>query len=116
MPFKELEIAEHLAVVEDHFWVHRRPPLSKRTKFREAQRISKRSIELFYVHPNWNDMSIDMEASIARLQYVVSRKVWQLYWKRSAGRWERYGALPESESLIEMLEEIHADPYRCFFS
>lgn len=40
MAFIENEIAEHMKVLEETFWSHRRPPVHIRNKMREGQRFS----------------------------------------------------------------------------
>ena len=47
MAFTDLEIAEHMKVLEDSFWSRRRPPLHLRDQIREGQRFTDRTIELF---------------------------------------------------------------------
>lgn len=115
MPFTDLEIAEHLNVIEEHFWRYRRPPVRLRSKRRESQRVSKRSIELFYLHPSCKDLGLEIEESIVKLDWVVGRKVWRIFWKKATGRWARYEPFPETDSLTEALDEVHADPLGRFF-
>jgi hypothetical protein len=40
MAFTENETAEYAAIIEDHFWAHRRPPLHLRNKICEGQRFT----------------------------------------------------------------------------
>lgn len=115
MPFTEDEIAEHTAVIEEHFWSRRRPPLHLRDRVREGQRFADQSIELFLVRPAFNRPGEHIEESIARLQYVRSKNVWHLFWKRADGKWHRYPPSPETESLAAALNVIHEDANGCFF-
>lgn len=115
MAFTDLEIAEHTIALEQHFWAHRRPPLNLRDRIREGQRFANRSIELFVVRPAFNRPGEHTEESIAKLTYVRSNNVWQLFWKRADGKWHRYPPRPEAKSLVAALGVIHEDANACFF-
>ena len=115
MPFTEDEIAEHTITLEAHFWSRRRPPLSLRDKIREGQRFTGQAIELFIVRPAFNRPGEHVEEAIAKLQYVRTHDVWQLFWKRADGKWHRYPPRPEVKSLVAALSVIHEDPNGCFF-
>ena len=115
MAFTDSEIAAHTATIEEHFWSRRRPPLHLRDKVREGQRFTDQAIELFFVRPAFNRPGELVEESIARLQYVRTRDVWHLFWKRADGKWHRYPPRPEAESLTTALGVIQEDPNGCFF-
>ena len=115
MAFSDLEIAEHMKVLEDCFWSRRRPPLHLRDQVREGQRFTDRSIELFIVRPVYNRPGEHLEESIARIRHLARKHVWRLFWKRADGRWHRYQPLPETESLAEALRVIDEDAHCCFF-
>lgn len=115
MAFNNIEIAEHLKVLEDSFWSRRRPPLHLRDKVREGQRISDQSIELFIVRPAFNRPGEQIEQPIAKLQHVRSRKVWRIFWNRADGKWHGYEPSPEANSLAAALQVIDADANGCFF-
>ena len=83
MVFTDLEIAEHLALLEDFFWVRRRPDVSLREQIREGQRLSDQSIELFYLRPAYRRPDEFIESPIAKLQFVRARNVWKIFWKRA---------------------------------
>ena len=115
MPFTEDEIASHTAVIEEHFWSRRRPPLHLRDRIREGQRFTDQSIELFFVRPAFERPGQHIEDSIAKVQYVRSKDVWHIFWKRADGKWHRYAPRPEADSLATALAVIHEDPHGCFF-
>jgi len=115
MAFTDIEIAEHMKVLEETFWSRRRPPVHIRDKMREGQRFSDRSIELFFVRPMFRSPDEFVEESLAKVRHVPSRDVWQIFWKRADGKWHRYSPSPEVASLNEALEVIDEDPHRCFF-
>jgi hypothetical protein len=100
MAFTDIEIAEHMKVLEDSFWSRRRPPLHLRDRVRESQRFTDQAIELFLVRPVFSRPGEQVEDSIAKVQYVRSRGVWRLFWKRADGRWHGYQPCPEAQSLV----------------
>jgi hypothetical protein len=66
MAFTDLEIAEHIKLLEDSFWFRRRLPLRLRDKLRQCQRLT--------------------DQSIAKVTYVRSKDVGCLFWKRADGK------------------------------
>lgn len=113
--FTDLEIAEHLKVVEDLFWSRRRPPISLRDKVREGRRFIGHTLELFIVRPVFNRPSEHNEESIARIRYLPGMRCWRLFWKRSNGQWYRYKPCFEVGSLAEALRVVDEDADSCFF-
>jgi hypothetical protein len=114
MPFTESEIAEHTALIEELFWSRRRPPLHLREKIREGQRLEGLNIELFFARPSIFRPEQIIEEDIARIQWMRTRKIWKLYWKRADLKWHRYDPLPEAANLAEALRVIDEDAFRCF--
>ena len=115
MAFTDLEIAEHSELIEELLWSRRRPPLHLRDEIREGQRITGHDIELFFVRPAFERPGQFHESAIAKVQYVRTRKVWRLYWKRADGKWHGYQPRPELKSLAAALRVIHEDAFNCFF-
>jgi hypothetical protein len=115
MAFTEFEIAEHIETIETVLWSRRRPPLSLRDQMREGQRFTGQAIELFYVRPGFNRPEVTVEEAIAKVQWVRTRAVWQLYWKRADGKWHRYAPSPEAATLAEVLRVVTTDANHCFF-
>lgn len=115
MAFTDLEIAEHLKVLEDSFWSRRRPPLHLRDQVREGQRFTDQSIELFIVRPAFNRPGEHIEEPIAKVQFVRSQGVWRIFWKRADGKWHGYRPCLQADSLAEALRVIDEDANGCFF-
>lgn len=115
MAFTDSEIAEHNGLIEQLLWSHRRPPLHLRDKVREGQRITGHTIELFFVRPAFKRPGQFYESAIAKVQFVRSREVWRLYWKRADGKWHGYQPRLELKSLAAALRIIHEDRFNCFF-
>lgn len=115
MAFTESEIADYTQILEKHFWSKRRPPLELRDKIREGQRFTDQTIDLFFVRPHWRRPEETVDSPIARIRYVRSRKMWQLYWIRGDGKWHRYVPYPDAITLEEALRVIEEDALCCFF-
>ncbi len=115
MAFTEDEIESIRDQLESEFWAHRRPPLSLREEIREGQRIEGHSIELFLSRPLFQRPGEWGEEGIAKIRYLRSPDVWQLYWGRADLKWHRYAPRPETDSLSDALAEIHRDEHGCFF-
>jgi len=115
MPFSEIETETILQTLEDEFWTHRRPPLHLRDKVREGQRIDSQSIELFLNRPAFRRLGEWIEEPIAKIRYIRSRDVWEVYWQRADLKWHRYEPCPETKSLSDALAEIQRDEHACFF-
>lgn len=115
MAFTATDTETILRQLEEEFWTHRRPPLDLRNKVREGQRIDGQSIELFLERPLFDRPEKWIEEPIAKIRYVRSRDVWEIYWQRADLKWHRYEPCPEVESLSAALAEIHEDAHCCFF-
>jgi hypothetical protein len=115
MAFTENETAEYAAIIEDHFWAHCRPPLHLRDQIREGQRFKGQSIELFFVRPAFRLPEERVEEPIAKIKFIRSRNIWQLFWKRADNKWHRYPPKPEVKTLAAALKVIHEDTHHCFF-
>lgn len=115
MAFTDTEIAEHTASIEQLLWSRHRPPLHLRDKIREGQRFTGHAIEFFFVRPRFDQPGQTVEESLAKVQFVRSRGVWRLYWKRSDGQWHGYRPHPAANTLAEALRVIDQDANACFF-
>ena len=115
MAFTDIEITEHMKLIETRFWPPRRPPLHLRDKVREGQRFTDRSIELFFARPAFNRPGEQTEEPIARVQHLPRLGAWRLFWKRADGNWHRYQPCPETPSLADALRVIDEDANQCFF-
>jgi hypothetical protein len=115
MAFTDDEIAAHVTLIENAFWSRRRPDPSMRDRIREGQRLSGHTIELFYVRPAFCRPGEMSEDPVAKLQFVRSRDVWKIFWKRADLKWHGYQPCSEVSTLAEALRVIDEDDYCCFF-
>lgn len=115
MAFTDSEIASNLEVIESVFWSRRRPPIHLRNDVREGQRFTGQAIELFIVRPAFQRPGEFTEESIAKVRYIRTSCVWEIYWKRADLQWHRYPPIPQADSLAEALRIIDDDLKCCFF-
>ncbi len=115
MAFTDLEIAQHMKVLEESFWTRRRPPLHLRGKIREGQRFTDQAIELFFVRPAYDRPGQHVEESIAKVQRVRTQRVWRIFWKRADGKWHGYKSSAKARTLAAALRVIDEDAHGCFF-
>lgn len=115
MAFSESELSQHLETIETEFWAKRRPPLELRDKIREGQQISDQSIEFFFSRPAFQRPGEFIENSIAKVRYVRTRDVWEIYWQRADLKYHRYAPSPEAATLAKALAIINEDSHGCFF-
>ena len=97
------------------FVARRRPALSMRAQLDLAYRITSQSIELFEIRPVWHGNGETQEIPIAKATFVRTRGIWRLYWQRADLKWHTYEPLPEAGTIEEIIAEIDADPYSCFW-
>lgn len=97
------------------FVTRRRPPLHIRKEVDLDFRLRGQSIEIFEIRPVWQGNGETQEIPIAKATFVRTRGVWQLYWQRRDLKWHRYELFPEAKAIDEIVAEIDADPYACFW-
>ncbi|MBT8470119.1 MAG: DUF3024 domain-containing protein [Myxococcales bacterium] len=92
-----------------------RSPEHLRDEIRLEYRVQGHSIVIYEVRPRWGAPGELMEELCAKIRYVRTRKVWQLYWQRADLKWHLYEPLPEASRLGPLLKHIDEDPHSCFF-
>ena len=55
------------------------------------------------------------ESPIARLKYNPETLDWEMYWRRSSGKWMKYPGLEPTNHLQSLVYEIVQDPHRVFW-
>ena len=93
----------------------KRSPAHIKDKFSLEYCIKGHDVLIYERRPRWNDPGKWIESPDAKLKYVRTSNLWQLFWQRANGKWFRYGPCPFSKNLRSLVEEIDADPHGCFF-
>lgn len=92
-----------------------RPPEDIRSKLDIGYDYDGRAIEFYEIRPNWINPSIIQHLPFAKIRYVKSKNIWNLYWKRASGKWESYQPFPHASKLQSLLDCIEKDEYGCFY-
>ncbi|WP_329909905.1 DUF3024 domain-containing protein [Serratia quinivorans] len=112
MAFNDLEFHAVKKEVEA-FVESRRPPVHIRPELDITYKIDDQTIEILEVRPLWNGKPGEMmERTTAKISYVRSQKVWNVYWMRASLKWELY---EKAKTLGDALEIVHTDQYGYFF-
>lgn len=77
-----------------------------RDKIREGQWFPGYTLDLFYVRARWQHPGETIDSPVARIRYIKSRKIWQLYWMRADLKWHHYISHPVTTKLEEALQVI----------
>jgi hypothetical protein len=98
-------------------WCRRRVPEDIRHELRVECEVSGRDITIVERHPAWRSHSGSewMTEPVARLRYLKSRGVWQLYRPGRDDRWHTYPELPWARTVQQLLDEIDRDPTSLFW-
>ena len=92
-----------------------RPPEDIRSKLDIGYDYDGSVVEFYEIRPSWIDATIINHLPFARIKYVKSKQVWNLYWKRASGKWELYEQFPQDSSLQKLLDCIEEDEFGCFY-
>ncbi|MFP4555690.1 MAG: DUF3024 domain-containing protein [Bacteroidales bacterium] len=92
-----------------------RPPKELRDKIDISYSYSNNILEIFEVHPQWDDTSKMRQHPRARAKFIKSHGVWRIYWMRASGKWEQYKPEPEVVGLSDFFKIIQEDTYSCFW-
>ena len=97
------------------FLADKRPPPHIRPELDIGYRITKQSVEVFEVRPDWQNKSETVEYPAAKTTYVKSQKVWKIYWMKRDFKWHRYDPDAEVKTIEEFFKVIADDEYCCFW-
>jgi hypothetical protein len=93
----------------------KRSPARIKDQLRYEYEIVKQSVIIYEVRPMWNNPGKFTKLTMAKLTYIISRKIWKLYWQRANGKWLRYEPRKPTTNLSDLVQEIDDDYYGCFF-
>jgi hypothetical protein len=97
------------------FVTKRRPPAHIRSELDLAYRLTNQSVEVFEIRPVWRGNGETHELPKAKFTFVKTQQVWKLFWQRQDLKWHSYEPLPQARHLDELIAEVSADPYGCFW-
>ena len=114
MAFSEFEQKRYEKVVGEYIET-RRPPAEVRDQVDLSFRVEKQSVIIFEIREIWNDRERKVESPIAKATYVISKKIWKIYWQRADLKWHSYEPTLETRSIEEFLSVVENDEYHCFW-
>jgi len=78
-------------------------------------RIEKHDVIIFEKRPAWDQPNEMIETPAAKFKYNHTKNVWRLFWMRADLKWHSYQPLASSVTLRNLVNEVKADPYGCFW-
>ena len=93
----------------------RRPPMDIRNELDLTFRIEKQSVLLIEIRPGWQNSDTKIETPIAKATYVMSKKIWKVYWMRADMKWHGYEPNAEVRSIEAFLKVVEDDEFGCFW-
>jgi Protein of unknown function (DUF3024) len=77
--------------------------------------VDGQSVTIFEVRPLWRGQpGQTTRRPVAKIRYVKSSELWNIYWMRQNGKWESYEPASSACGLEEALDIIELDTYGCF--
>ncbi len=101
--------------MENFLKVHRPPP-HVRHQMDIAYRLQDQSIEIFEIHPRWDNPKQQVETFVAKATYVKSHKEWRVFWFKSDIKWHRYDPNPEVKHFEDFLALVGEDELCSFWN
>jgi hypothetical protein len=85
------------------------------SKLRHGYRIEGYSVVLYESRPAFRAPHDWHHHDVAKLRFVKSAEVWQLFCQFRDLKWHSYEPLPEAPSLEALVREVQADPTGIFW-
>jgi hypothetical protein len=115
MPFSEFQHAQVTLAVEA-FVEQRRPPPEVRGELDLRGEIIGQEVVLSTLRPTYRDPSKVSQRPFAKVRWIATQKIWQLYWQRADLKWHEYETPAPLRTIDDALAEIGRDPHGCFWT
>jgi hypothetical protein len=92
-----------------------RPPVAIREELDIVYTYENQTLEIGELRPRWNNPETKDITPVAKGQFVKSRNIWKVYWKRASGKWDPYSPKPEVKTLAAFFKLIKEDKHHCFW-
>lgn len=114
MSFNPLHLREIQSILSR--WLEeKRPPVELRDEVDLQYTIKDQNIILDEICHSFTAPPEKLMIPFAKITFVNSKNEWKPYWLLESGKWELYVPDKHINTLEEILKEISADPYGCFF-
>lgn len=114
MAFSEFEQFRIKKAIEA-FMQQSRPRPDIRHQVDVSAKLERQSVVLYEVRPDWKDKTIIHHQPFAKLTYVRTQNIWNIFWMRSTLKWHGYEPAPSVRSIEEALQIVADDKFACFF-
>ncbi len=97
-------------------WLARRRPRAEiRSELDYSYLLERNTFVLCEVRPNYRTGKDWKEFPFAKIRYVKSRDIYNIYWQRANGKWIAYDPVPSVGNLAAAVAVIDADAHGCFY-
>jgi hypothetical protein len=109
------EQLEQVTELMERYVEDNRPPMNSRHQVDLCWRHERQSIVVYEKRNYSNNPDEAIAADVAKATWIQQGKEWQIYWRRSNGKWERYKPLETVVNLQRFIIELQKDPVNCFW-
>jgi hypothetical protein len=113
MAFTEIELRKIDMAVGGLCRRRTRPDLKHKLSI--EYRIRGHDVLIFERRPKWNGTPGFTESGVAKLKFTRRTRKWRLLWQRADLKWHAYQPQSRSNALVNLVAEVDADPWGCFF-
>lgn len=113
MAFTDLELARIEKAVGGLCKRRNRPHLKSQLSL--EYRIKGHDVTVLERRPHWDGSPGHTEGGVAKLKFNRRTGRWRLLWQRADLKWHAYEPRSSRGDLSELVAEVEADPYGCFF-
>jgi uncharacterized membrane-anchored protein YjiN (DUF445 family) len=111
-----LDITRSVDIIEtmENYISKVRPEPEIRNQVDINYEIKDQSVTLNEIRPVWNNPKELLTLGYAKATYIISKKVWKVFWKRADNKWHSYKPSPTVKELKDFLKLVELDEYGCF--
>jgi len=93
----------------------KKTPEEYKNELRFEYRINGHDVEIIEIRPYWRNPNETTEIPVAKLKFNRTKNIWELYWQRANGKWQKYDPSKKINDLAKLVSEIDHDEFGCFF-
>ena len=113
MAFTEIELKKIDKIVGA--FCKERTPEGLEDQLMVCYRVQNQDVLIYERRPRWNNPQEFTDSAVAKLKFVRTANIWQLYWQRANSKWVSYTPYPANKELKVLVKEIDKDQFGCFF-
>jgi len=111
--FSEFELARIGKIVGG--LCHRRSPPELKDQLSVEYEIKLHDVVIIEKRSRWDGSPGHTKTDVAKIKLVRTVNEWRLFWMRADLRWHSYQPLASSRYMEDLVDEVDADPYGCFW-